>query len=73
VIATYNKRDFPAAATEPWGIEFQGLARSSCTFADKLPAQARDFGRTLREQLAALRKAVPAFVDAVCQDLPLEE
>ena len=24
VIVTYNKRDFPAAATEAWGIQIQG-------------------------------------------------
>jgi hypothetical protein len=36
---------------------------------DKLHAQARNLGRTLPEQLAVLRKAVPSFVDAVCHDL----
>ena len=36
---------------------------------DKLHAQAQNLGRTLPEQLAVLKKAVPAFVDAVCQDL----
>ena len=24
VIVTYNKRDFPASATEPWGVEIHG-------------------------------------------------
>jgi hypothetical protein len=43
-IVTYSKRDFPTAATKPWG-------------------------RTLPEQLATLRNAAPAFVDAIYQDL----
>ena len=76
VIVTYNKRDFPSAATDPWGIEVQGPStflkylydlEPSIVF-DKLREQARDLGRTLPEQLAVLRKAAPAFVDTVCRD-----
>lgn len=82
VIVTYNKRDFPVTATEPWGIEVQGPSTflkyqydlDPSLVLDKLQAQARDLGRTLLEQLAVLRKAVPAFVDAITQDLgPLLE
>jgi predicted nucleic acid-binding protein len=77
VIVTYNKRHFPAAATEPWGIEVQGPSMflkhqydlNPSVVVDKLHAQTRNLGRTLPEQLAVLKKAVPAFVDAVCQDL----
>ena len=77
VIVTYNKRDFPAAATEPWGIEIQGPSTflkhlydlDPSVVIDKLHAQARNLGRTLPEQLAVLRNAVPPFVDAICQDL----
>jgi predicted nucleic acid-binding protein len=77
VIVTYNKRDFPAAATEPWGIEVQGPSTflkyqydlNPSIVVDKLHAQARDLGRTLSEQLAVLRKAAPAFVDTVCLEL----
>lgn len=77
VIVTYNKRDFPAASMEPWGIAVQGpsaflkhlSARNPSVVLDKLHAQARNLGRTLPEQLAILRKAVPAFVDAISQDL----
>lgn len=76
-IVTYNQRDFPASAVEPWGIEIQGpsafLKRlydlNPVVVAGKLHAQARNLGRTLPEQLAVLRKAVPAFVDAICRDL----
>ena len=77
VIVTYNKRDFPAAATEPWGIEIQGPSTflkhlydlDPSVVIDKLHAQARNLGRTLPEQLAVLRSAVAPFVDAICQDL----
>jgi predicted nucleic acid-binding protein len=77
VIVTYNKRDFPPAATEPWGIEVQGPSTflkyqyrlDPSVVLDKLQAQSRDLGRTLHEQLAVLRKAVPGFVDAISEDL----
>lgn len=76
-IVTYNKRDFPATATEPWCIEIQGPSTflkhqydlNPSVVVDKLHAQARNLGRTLPEQLAVLRNAVPSFVDAICQDL----
>jgi predicted nucleic acid-binding protein len=76
-IVTYNKRDFPAVATEPWGIEVQGPSTfltylyqlDPSAVVEKLEEQARDLGRTLPEQLAVLRKAAPSFVDGVCRDL----
>ena len=77
VIVTYNKRDFPAPATQPWDIEIQGPSTflrhqydlNPSIVIDKLHGQARDLCRTLPEQLAVLRKAVPSFVDAICNDL----
>jgi len=77
VIVTYNKHDFPANTTEPWGIEIQGPSTflkyqydlNPSVVIDKLHAQARNLGRTLPQPLAVLKKAVPSFVDAVCQDL----
>jgi len=71
------QRDFPAAATEPWGVEIQGPSTflkyqydlNPSVVVDKLHAQARNLGRTLPQQLAVLRNAVPSFVDAICQDL----
>jgi hypothetical protein len=77
VIVTFNKRDFPTAATEPWGIGVQGPSTflkhqydlNPSVVVDKLHAQARNLGRTLPEQLVVLRNAVPSFVDAICQDL----
>lgn len=80
VIVTYNKRDFPTSATEPWGIEIQGPSTflrhqydlNPSIVVDKLHAQANNLGRTLPQQLLVLRKAVPSFVDMVCQDLGLD-
>jgi predicted nucleic acid-binding protein len=76
-IVTYNKRDFPAAAVEPWGVEIQGPSAflkdlyetEPSIVLEKLREQARNLGRTLPEQLAVLRKAVPAFVDSVYRDV----
>jgi hypothetical protein len=73
VIVTYNRRDFPAAATEPWGVEIQGPSTflkhqydlNPSVVIDKLHAQARNLGRTLPQQLAVLRSAVPSFVERV--------
>ena len=56
VIVTYNKRDFPAAATEPWRVEIQAPSvflkhqydLNPPVVVDKLHAQARNLGRTLR-------------------------
>jgi hypothetical protein len=80
VIVTYNRRDFPVAATEPWGIEVQGPSaflkyqyeQNPSVVLDKLHAQARNLGRALPEQLAILRNAAPWFVDAICRDLGID-
>jgi hypothetical protein len=77
VIVTYNKRDFPAAATEPWAIKVQTPSTflrhqydlNPSVVVDKLHAQARNLGRALPEQLSVLRQAAPAFVDVISQDL----
>jgi hypothetical protein len=72
--------DFPATATEAWGIEIQGPSTflkhqfdlNPSVVIDKLHAQARNLGRKLPEQLGVLRNAVPSFVDAICQDLGVD-
>ena len=77
VIVTYNKRDFAAGATEPWGIEIQNPSTflkyqydlNPSIVIDKLHAQARNLGRTLPHQLAVLKKAVPSFVEVIYHDL----
>jgi len=77
VIVTYNKRDFPICALEAWEIEVQGPSTflkfqydlNPSIVIDKLHAQAQNLRRTLPQQLAVLRNAVPSFVDSICQDL----
>lgn len=80
VIVSYNKKDFLPTATEPWDIAVQGPSTflehlydlNPTVVVDKLHTQADNLGRTLPEQLAVLRKAVPGFVDAVAEDLGVE-
>ena len=80
VIVTYNRRDFPPPATEPWGIEIQGPSTflryqydlNPSIVIDKLHGQARDLRRDLPEQLAVLEKAVPSLMDTICQDHSME-
>lgn len=80
MIVTYNRRDFPAASTEPFGIEVQGpsaflkhlFERNTSVVLDKLQAQALNLGRALPEQLVVLRNAVPAFVDIICQEMGID-
>ena len=80
MIVTYNKRHFPAAALDPWGIEAIGPSTflgfqydlHPAAVVDKLHAQARNLGRSLPQQLKVLRVAVPTFVDVVVQDLGIQ-
>lgn len=75
-----RKRHFPPVATTPWGIEIQGPSTflkyqydlNPSVVVDKLHAQAHNLSRTLAEQLAVLRPAAPAFVEAICQDLGID-
>jgi predicted nucleic acid-binding protein len=80
VIVTYNRRHFPQASLDPWGIEIQGPSTflkylydlNPDLVMDKLHAQARNLGRSLAEQLKVLRRAVPSFVDVLAKDLGTE-
>jgi hypothetical protein len=59
VIVTYNKRHFPSAAIDPYGVDVQGPSTflkncyelSPSVVIDKLHAQARNLGRSLPQQL----------------------
>lgn len=80
VIVTYNRRHFPQAALEPWGVEVQGpsafLRRqydlNSDIVIDKLQAQAANLGRSLSELLKVLKRAVPSFVAVLANDLRID-
>ena len=80
VIVTYNKRHFPQAALEPWGIEVQGPSTflrhqydvDPDIVIDKLQAQGENLGRSLSEQLRVLKRAVPSFVAVLANDLGID-
>ena len=80
VIVTYNRRHFPQAALEPWGVEVQGPSAflrhqydlNSDIVIDKLQAQAANLGRSLSELLKVLKRAVPSFVAILANDLGID-
>jgi hypothetical protein len=80
VIVTYNRRHFPQAAVEPWGVEVQGpttFLKQQCDLnpevvIDKLPRTAANLGRSLPELLRVLKQAVPGFVAHVTNDLGID-
>ena len=75
-----QRRHFPQAAVEPWGIEIQGPGTflkhqyelNSEVVVDKLHAQAANLGRSLSELLTVLKRAVPSFVTVVANDLGID-
>lgn len=75
LIVTYNRRDFPAAALAPWGIEVQGPSAflrglydlDAELFASKLHEQAAGIQVTLPQLLGSLQKNVPGFVTYYCR------
>ncbi len=75
LIVTYNRRDFPANAMEPWGIEVQGPSAflrglyelEPEVFVSKLQEQASKVGLPLDQLLLRLSKNVPSFVEFLSQ------
>lgn len=75
-LVTYNLRHFPPAATIGWGVAAAGpgaflkqLYRAAPDdVLQVLHQQAADLHRDLPAQLRTLGKAVPAFVELICQD-----
>jgi hypothetical protein len=71
VILTYNRKDFPLSALEPYSIEVQGPSafltmlyrRDPAAVAQTLEGQAAAIGRTLPYLLSRLRINAPAFVE----------
>jgi hypothetical protein len=80
VIVTYNKRHFPSAALECWGVEAQAPSTflkhlyqiNPTIVVDRLEAQARNLGRSLPQLLSVLMPAASTFVDALCQDVKIK-
>jgi len=79
-IVTYNLRDFPPEATEPWRVTAVGpstflkrLYRTDeALVIETIREQAADIQRSFEEQLKVLHLAVPGFVELVCHDTGLK-
>jgi len=80
LIVTYNKKDFPLAALDPWNVECQGPSSFLQSLYDldpalatnKLHEQADAIKLSYGDLLARLRKAVPGFVEYVCEEQSIE-
>lgn len=76
LIVTYNGKDFPDTALEPWGIERQGPSTFLINLYDlapgivarKLSDQAHNLGLSLEELLSKLQVNVPSFVAFFCEE-----
>jgi predicted nucleic acid-binding protein len=80
VIITYNAKDFPQSALEPWGIERQGPSTFLRSLYDldpglvvhRLHEQAETIGLKLEQLLVRLRNNVPGFVSFLCEEQTIE-
>jgi hypothetical protein len=76
LIVTYNSKDFPATALQPWGIELQGPSTFLINLYDlapgivvrKLSEQAQNIRISLEHLLRELQKNVPNFVSFFCEE-----
>ena len=77
LIVTYNKKDFPQAALEPWGIELRGPSAFLRDLYDlepgivghKLEVQARHLKLSIEDLLLRLRSNAPGFVEFFSQEI----
>jgi len=75
LIVTYNKKDFPKAALDPWNIECRGPSGFLQSLYDldpavatnKLHEQAETIRISYKELLVRLQKATPGFIQYVCE------
>jgi hypothetical protein len=80
LIVTFNKKDFPRAALDPWDIECRGpsvFLRSlydlePALATNKLHEQAENIRITYEDLLSRLRLLVPGFGDYVCEEQSIE-
>lgn len=76
LIVTYNSKDFPDAALEPWGIKRQGPSTFLINLYDlapgivarKLSDQAHNLSLPLEALLSKLQVNVPSFVAFFCEE-----
>ena len=75
LIVTYNKKDFPHSAINPWNIECRGPSGFLRSLYDldpaiatnKLHEQADTIRISYKELLVRLQKAAPGFIQYVCE------
>jgi predicted nucleic acid-binding protein len=76
MIVTYNRRHFPAASLQPWGINVEAPSTflrglydlDAGLFVTKLHEQAANIQVTIPHLLSALAKNVPGFVEYFCEE-----
>jgi len=76
LIVTYNRRHFPAASLQPWGINVEAPSTflrglydlDAGLFVTKLHEQAASIQVSLPRLLRALAKNVPGFVEYFCEE-----
>ncbi len=76
LIVTYNRRHFPAASVQPWGINVEAPSNflrglydlDAGLFVNKLHEQAASIQFPLPRLLRALAKNVPGFVEYFCEE-----
>lgn len=76
LIVTYNRRHFPAASLQAWGIDVQGPSAflrglydlDAGLFVGKLHEQAGAIGISLQRLLHSLSKNAPGFVQYFCEE-----
>jgi predicted nucleic acid-binding protein len=76
LIVTYNLRHLPPGSTRPWRVTAavpsvflkKLYASDSSSVVKVLRERAADIKRSFADQLRVLQKAVPAFVESVCQE-----
>ena len=80
LIVTYNKKDFPRSALDPFGVICKGPSSFPRDLYDLAPAiavrklseQAETIGVSLEDVLRRLYKLVPGFIDFVCEELVID-
>ena len=76
LIVTYNRRHFPAASLQPWGINVEAPSTflrglydlDAGLFVTKLHQQAANIQVSIPHLLRALAKNVPGFVEYFCEE-----
>jgi len=80
LIVTYNRKDFPRSALDPWVIECKGPSGFLRSLYDLEPAlatnklheQAETIRISYEDLLDRLRTLVPGFIDYVCEEQSIE-